>query len=81
MRAMRLHDRALTHQCHALLCGELRESTDEFSVVLGDMVGLQERFELLQEEIAARLTSSPTGGSGAIDVAAVLDGVRRRLLM
>ena len=34
---------------------ELRESTEEFSVVLGDMAGLIERIRLLQEEIAARL--------------------------
>jgi zinc transporter len=35
---------------------DLRESTEEFSVVLGDMSGLQERIKLLQEEIAARIT-------------------------
>lgn len=34
---------------------ELRQSTEEFSVVLGDMAGLQERVKLLQEEIAARI--------------------------
>ena len=34
---------------------ELRESTEEFSVVLGDMAGPIERIRLLQEEIAARL--------------------------
>lgn len=33
----------------------LRESTDEFSVVLRDMTGLIERIKLLQEEIAALL--------------------------
>ncbi|HEY0296793.1 MAG TPA: transporter [Bordetella sp.] len=33
----------------------LRESTEEFSVVLGDMTGLIERIKLLQEEIAANL--------------------------
>jgi zinc transporter len=33
----------------------LRESTEEFSVVLGDMTGLIERIKLLQEEITARL--------------------------
>lgn len=33
----------------------LRESTEEFSVVLRDMTGLIERIKLLQEEIAARL--------------------------
>jgi len=35
---------------------DLRESTEEFSVVLGDMSGLQERIKLLQEEIASRIT-------------------------
>ncbi len=34
----------------------LRESTEEFSLVLGDVSGLTERIKLLQEEIAARLT-------------------------
>jgi zinc transporter len=33
----------------------LRESTEEFSVVLRDMTGLIERIKLLQEEITARL--------------------------
>lgn len=32
---------------------ELRESSEEFSVVLNDMASLQERIKLLQEEIAA----------------------------
>jgi zinc transporter len=32
---------------------ELRQSTEEFSVVLSDMASLQERIKLLQEEIAA----------------------------
>jgi zinc transporter len=32
---------------------ELRQSTEEFSVVLNDMTSLQERIKLLQEEIAA----------------------------
>jgi zinc transporter len=34
---------------------DLRESTEEFSVVLADMTGLIERVRLLQEEIIARL--------------------------
>lgn len=34
---------------------ELRESTEEFSVVLADLAGLVERIKLLQEEIASRL--------------------------
>lgn len=33
----------------------LRESTEEFSLVLGDLAGLVERIRLLQEEIASRL--------------------------
>lgn len=34
---------------------DLRESTEEFSVVLGDMAGLVERIKILQEEISARV--------------------------
>lgn len=34
---------------------DLRQSTEEFSVVLNDMAALQERIKLLQEEIAARV--------------------------
>lgn len=34
---------------------ELRESTEEFSVVLADLAGLVERIKLLQEEITSRL--------------------------
>ena len=34
---------------------ELRQSTEEFSVTIRDMTGLQERIKLLQEEIAARI--------------------------
>jgi zinc transporter len=34
---------------------ELRESTEEFSLVLGDLAGLVERIKLLQEEIATRV--------------------------
>ena len=41
---------------------ELRESTEEFSVVLNDMSSLQERIKLLQEEIAARVNEE-TGRS------------------
>jgi zinc transporter len=33
---------------------DLRESTEEFSLVLGDLTGLVERIRLLQEEIASR---------------------------
>ena len=41
---------------------ELRDSTEEFSVVLRDMQGLQERIKLLQEEIAANVQET-TGRS------------------
>jgi zinc transporter len=41
---------------------ELRQSTEEFSVVLSDMASLQERIKLLQEEIAAQVTEK-TGRS------------------
>jgi zinc transporter len=34
---------------------ELRQSSEEFSVTIQDMTGLQERIKLLQEEIAARI--------------------------
>lgn len=34
---------------------DLRQSTEEFAVVLSDMAALQERIKLLQEEIAARV--------------------------
>jgi zinc transporter len=34
---------------------ELRQSTEEFTVVLSDLAALQERIKLLQEEIAARV--------------------------
>lgn len=41
---------------------ELRQSSEEFSVVLSDMSSLQERIKLLQEEIAARVNEE-TGRS------------------
>ncbi len=37
---------------------ELRQSTEEFAVVLNDMTSLQQRIELLQEEIAARVNEA-----------------------
>jgi zinc transporter len=37
---------------------ELRQSTEEFAVVLSDMAALQERIKLLQEEIAARVNEA-----------------------
>jgi zinc transporter len=41
---------------------ELRQSSEEFAVVLSDMTSLQERIKLLQEEIAARVNEE-TGRS------------------
>jgi zinc transporter len=41
---------------------ELRQSTEEFSLVLSDLTSLQERIKLLQEEIAARVNEE-TGRS------------------
>jgi len=35
---------------------ELRQSSEEFSVAIRDMAGLQERIKLLQEEIASRIS-------------------------
>ena len=35
---------------------DLRQSTEEFSVAMRDMAGLQERIKLLQEEIATRIS-------------------------
>ena len=35
---------------------ELRQATEEFSLVLRDLAALQERIKLLQEEIAAQLS-------------------------
>jgi zinc transporter len=35
---------------------DLRQSTEEFSVAIRDMAGLQERIKLLQEEIATRIS-------------------------
>ncbi len=37
---------------------ELRQSSEEFAVVLNDMTDLQKRIELLQEEIAARVNEA-----------------------
>ncbi|SDV46732.1 transporter [Chitinasiproducens palmae] len=45
---------------HADDVQDLRESTEEFSLVLGDLAGLVERIRLLQEEVAARLEEQNT---------------------
>jgi len=42
---------------------ELRQASEEFSVVLHDMATLQERIKLLQEEIAAQATRTTTAAS------------------
>ncbi len=39
----------------ALDLQDLRDATEEFSLVLGDLAGLVERIKLLQEEITARM--------------------------
>lgn len=40
---------------HELDVQELRESTEEFSLLLNDLISLVERIKLLQEELAAKL--------------------------
>ena len=51
---------------------ELRDSTEEFSVVLRDMQGLQERIKLLQEEIAANVQESNSRSLFVLTVVTVL---------
>jgi len=51
---------------------ELRESTEEFSVVLRDMQGLQERIKLLQEEIAASVNEDNNRSLFVLTVVTVL---------
>lgn len=51
---------------------ELRDSTEEFSVVLRDMQGLQERIKLLQEEIAAAVQESNSRSLFVLTVVTVL---------
>ena len=51
---------------------ELRGSTEEFSVVLRDMVGLQERIKLLQEEIAADVNEDNNRSLFVLTVVTVL---------
>ena len=51
---------------------ELRESTEEFSVVLSDMVSLQERIKLLQEEIAARVNEENNRSLFVLTIVTVL---------
>lgn len=51
---------------------ELRDSTEEFSVVLRDMQGLQERIKLLQEEIAASVQETNSRSLFVLTVVTVL---------
>jgi zinc transporter len=51
---------------------ELRQSTEEFSVVLNDMASLQERIKLLQEEIAARVNEENNRSLFVLTIVTVL---------
>ena len=51
---------------------ELRDSTEEFSVVLRDMQGLQERIKLLQEEFAASVQEANSRSLFVLTVVTVL---------
>lgn len=51
---------------------ELRQSTEEFSVVLSDMSSLQERIKLLQEEIAARVNEENSSSLFVLTIVTVL---------
>lgn len=51
---------------------ELRQSTEEFSVVLRDMVSLQERIKLLQEELAAQVNEDNSKSLFVLTIVTVL---------
>jgi zinc transporter len=51
---------------------ELRRSTEEFSLVLRDMLALQERIKLLQEEMAAQISEQTNRSVFALTVVTVL---------
>lgn len=51
---------------------ELRQSTEEFSVVLSDMAALRERIKLLQEEIAARVNEGNNRSLFVLTIVTVL---------
>jgi zinc transporter len=51
---------------------ELRQSTEEFSVVLAEMSSLQERIKLLQEEIAARVNEENSRSLFILTIVTVL---------
>ncbi len=51
---------------------ELRQSTEEFSVVLNDMASLQERIKLLQEELAAHVAEQNNRSLFVLTIVTVL---------
>jgi len=51
---------------------DLRDATEEFSVVLRDMVALQERVKLLQEEVAARINEETNRSLFVLTIVTVL---------
>ncbi len=51
---------------------DLRDATEEFSVVLRDMVALQERVKLLQEEVAARINEETSRSLFVLTIVTVL---------
>ena len=51
---------------------ELRQSSEEFSVVLRDMTTLQERIKLLQEEIAAQVNEDNNRSLFVLTIVTVL---------
>jgi zinc transporter len=51
---------------------DLRQSTEEFSTVLQDMVSLQERIKLLQEEIAAEINEQNNRSLFVLTIVSVL---------
>jgi zinc transporter len=67
--------RLLQNPTHWMPSGDvqaLRESTEEFSVVLRDMSALQERIKLLQEEIAARASEENNRSLFTLTIVTVL---------
>lgn len=58
--------------CAALDLEELRQATEEFSLVIRDMVALQERIKLLQEEIAAQVGEQTNRSVFTLTVVTVL---------
>jgi len=51
---------------------ELRQATEEFSVVLRDMQSLQERIKLLQEEVAAQVNEQNNRSLFVLTIVTVL---------